>query len=108
MINKDISYIINDKTNNSLLCYLLGITSLDPIKHNLILSYFIVKSDEKIIINIDFDYYKINLVLKRLREKWKERINIIDNKKYYIIIIDSTTKINLHKNILLSQLNFIN
>lgn len=76
----DIPHIIRGSAGSSLVCYLLGITDIDPIKENVSLARFMNRSRADIPdIDIDFPYNRRDEILERLKGVYGERVVRISN-----------------------------
>lgn len=75
-----IPHIIRGSSGSSLICYLLGITNVDPIKENISLARFMnwYRKDMPDI-DIDFPYNKRDEIIERLRVLYGERVVRISN-----------------------------
>lgn len=75
-----IPHIIRGSSGSSLVCYLLGITNIDPIKENISLARFMnwYRSDIPDI-DIDFPYNRRDEIIERLRGLYGERVARISN-----------------------------
>ncbi|HOP32939.1 MAG TPA: hypothetical protein PKU94_06145 [Candidatus Hydrothermia bacterium] len=66
-----LSGIVHNSSGGSLLCYLLGITMVDPIKHSLLFERFISPSrKDNPDIDIDFQSTKRDIVLKDIESRY--------------------------------------
>ena len=83
-ITKHIPHIIRGSSGSSLVCYLLGITSFDPIVYNISLARF-MNSERKGLpdIDIDFPYNKREFIFKKIYEKWGSKVARISNHNVY-------------------------
>ena len=80
----DIPHIIRGSSGSCLLCYLLGITDIDPIKENICLSRFMHK-DRATIPDIDIDFphkYRDDIYLKVFK-RWENKVARISNHIMY-------------------------
>jgi len=75
-----IPHIIRGSSGSSLVCYLLGITNVDPIKENISLARFMnwYRSDIPDI-DIDFPYNRRDEIIERLRGLYGDRVARISN-----------------------------
>ena len=80
----DIPHIIRGSAGSCLLCFLLKITDIDPIKENICLSRFMHKTRSSIPdIDIDFPHkYRDDIYLKVFK-KWKNKVARISNHVMY-------------------------
>jgi hypothetical protein len=80
-ISRDTIYITRGSCGSSLICYLLGITHVDPIKYNILFERFLhEKRDNLPDIDFDFPYNKRNDIFMRMYSKWGEEITRISSK----------------------------
>ena len=79
-----IPYFIRGSANSSLLCYLLGISHIDPVKHNMVLARFI-NNTRKDLPDIDIDFPSIyrDEMFRRINNKFKNQVARISNKVYF-------------------------
>lgn len=79
-----IPHIIRGSAGSSLCCYLLGITDIDPIEHNIILSRFMseLRSDMPDI-DIDLPHKYRDRIFDKIYEKWEGRVGRISNHIMY-------------------------
>jgi len=83
-ITKRIPHIIRGSSGSSLICYLLGITSFDPIVCNISLARFMNnKRKDMPDIDIDFPYNKRDYIFRKISEKWKDKVGRISNHNMY-------------------------
>ncbi|MDB4489940.1 hypothetical protein N9045_00340 [bacterium] len=84
-LTKDIPHVIRGSAGSSLVCYMLGITDIDPILYNISLARFM--HEERIDnpdIDIDFPYNKREEVFDRIYLHFgKHRVARISNHLYY-------------------------
>lgn len=75
-----VPHIIRGSAGASLVCYLLGITNIDPIRENISLARFMnwYRSDIPDI-DIDFPYNKRDEIIEKLRKLYGERVARISN-----------------------------
>jgi DNA polymerase III alpha subunit len=79
-----IHHIIRGSSGSSLICYLLGITKIDPIKHNLHLARFMNYARSDIPdIDIDVPYNRREEVYRRICEVWPQEVARISNHVTY-------------------------
>jgi len=83
-ITEGIPHIIRGSSGSSLTCYLLGITSFDPIVYNISLARF-MNSKRKGLpdIDIDFPYNKRDYIFQKIYEKWGNKVARISNHNMY-------------------------
>jgi len=83
-ITKNIPHITRGSCGSSLVCYLLGISHVDPIKYNISFARFLNKYRDKLPdIDFDFPHYLRDEVFLRLYQKWGNKIARISNHNYY-------------------------
>lgn len=75
-----IPHIVRGSAGSSLVCYLLGITNIDPIKENISLARFMNTNRSDIPdVDIDFPYNKRDEIIERLKGVYGERVVRISN-----------------------------
>lgn len=75
-----IPHIIRGSAGSSLVCYLLGITDVDPIKENISLARFMNRFRTDIPdIDIDFPYNRRDEIIEKLKGLYGERVARISN-----------------------------
>ena len=80
----NIHHIIRGSSGSSLVCYLLGITKIDPIKHNLHLARFMNYARSDIPdIDIDVPYNRRDEVYRKISEVWPQEVARISNHVTY-------------------------
>ena len=80
----DIPHIIRGSSGACLLCYLLAITDIDPIKENICLSRFMHKERQSIPdIDIDFPHILRDDIYLKVFNKWKDKVARISNHIMY-------------------------
>ena len=80
----DVPHIIRGSAGSSLVCYLLGITNIDPIKENISLARFMNRYRTDIPdIDIDFPYNRRDEIIERLKGVYGERVVRISNHISY-------------------------
>ena len=83
-LTKDIPHIIRGSAGSCLLCYLMGITNIDPIKENITLSRFMHKNRKDIPdIDIDFPSHLRDEIYKKIFIEWDNRVARISNYVLY-------------------------
>ena len=83
-MTKGIPHIIRGSSGSSLTCYLLGISSFDPIKYNISLARFMHKNRPNLPdIDIDFPYNKRDAIFKKIYKKWDNKVARISNHNVY-------------------------
>jgi DNA polymerase III alpha subunit len=84
IIDPDIPTVIRGSAGSSLVCYLLGITSVDPVKFKISLSRFMhEKRDDIPDIDIDFPAHLRESIYEQIYEKYPGRVARISNHLYY-------------------------
>jgi len=84
IINPDIPTVIRGSAGSSLVCYLLGITSVDPIKFKISLSRFMhEKRDDLPDIDIDFPSHLRESIYQIIYDRYPGRVARISNHLYY-------------------------
>lgn len=80
----DIPHIIRGSSGACLLCYLLAITDIDPIKESICLSRFMHKERQSIPdIDIDFPHNLRDDIYLKVFNKWKDKVARISNHIMY-------------------------
>ena len=80
LIDTNILHIIRGSSGSSLVCYLLGITDIDPIKEKISLARFMHEKREDIPdIDMDFPAHIRTQIFKKLYQNWEGRIARISN-----------------------------
>jgi DNA polymerase-3 subunit alpha len=80
----DIPHIIRGSSGSSLVCYLLGITNIDPIKENISFSRFLNKYRNKLPdFDIDIPHNKHDIAFARISKKWNSKVARISNHVCY-------------------------
>ena len=83
-LSRDVPHIIRGSAGSCLLCYLLGITDIDPIKENITLSRFMHKKRNDIPdIDIDFPAHLRDDIYKKIFENWEGKVARISNHIMY-------------------------
>ena len=83
-LTRDIPHITRGSAGSSLVCWLLGITDVDPVKHNIPLARFINPlRDDLPDIDIDFPHNKHKIVLERIYKHWPGRAARLSNYVKY-------------------------
>ena len=81
---KDIKHIIRGSSGSSYVCYLLGITLIDPVKYGLNFVRFISSQrDSMPDIDMDFPWNKRNEIFRRIDNKWPGCVGRISNHIHY-------------------------
>lgn len=83
-IAKGIPHIVRGSASCSLVCYLLGISEIDPIRHNISLARFMNDHRPDMPdIDIDFPYNERDKVITKIYDKWPNQVARISNKICY-------------------------
>lgn len=84
-LTSDIPHVIRGSAGSSLICYLLGITDIDPILYNISLARFMHEErTDNPDIDIDFPYNRRDEVFQRIYDHFgKHRVARISNHLYY-------------------------
>lgn len=83
-ITENIPHITRGSCGSSLICYLLGISHVDPIKYNIKFARFLNEYRDKLPdIDFDFPYNMRDDVFLELEMKWPGKIARISNHVYY-------------------------
>ena len=83
-MTKNIPHIIRGSSGSSLTCYLLGISSFDPIKYNISLARFMHKKRPNLPdIDIDFPYNRRDEIFKKIYSKWDNKVARISNHNMF-------------------------
>lgn len=81
---KDIPHLIRGSCGSSLVCYLLGITNIDPIKYNIKFVRFLNNKRKNMPdIDIDFPYNRREEVFKLIYKKWGNQVGRVSNHIHY-------------------------
>jgi len=80
LIDNNVLHIIRGSSGSSLVCYLLGITDIDPVLENISLARFMHEKREDIPdIDMDFPTHLRNDIFKKIYENWEGRVARISN-----------------------------
>ena len=83
-MTKHIPHVTRGSCGSSLLCYLVGISHVDPIKYNIKFSRFLnIYRNNLPDIDFDFPYNMRDEVFLKLQMKWPGKIARISNHVYY-------------------------
>ena len=83
-ITKNIPHITRGSCGSSLICYLMGISHVDPIKYNIKFARFLNEFRDTLPdIDFDFPYNMRDDVFLELEMKWPGKIARISNHVYY-------------------------
>lgn len=83
-ITNYIPHVTRGSCGSSLICYLLGISNVDPIKYNISFARFL-STKRDVLPDIDFDFPHIlrDEVFLKLQIRWPNQIARISNHNYY-------------------------
>ena len=80
----EIPHIIRGSCGSSLICYLMGITDIDPIKENISLARFMhYQRDDIPDIDIDFPHNKRAQIYQKIFDHWNGRVARISNHIFF-------------------------
>lgn len=83
-ITKNIPHITRGSCGSSLICYMLGISHIDPVKYNISFARFMNRYRNTLPdIDFDFPHYLRDEVFLQLYQKWGSKIARISNHNYY-------------------------
>ena len=83
-LNKDIPHMTRGSAGSSLVCYLMGITDVDPIEWNIPLARFLNPyRDDLPDVDIDIPHHKQELAMQRVFDKWPTQSARISNYVLY-------------------------
>lgn len=83
-MTKNVPHVTRGSCGSSLICYLLGISHVDPIKYNIKFSRFLNEFRDNLPdIDYDFPYNMRDEVFLKLQMKWPGKIARISNHVYY-------------------------
>ena len=83
-MTKHIPHVTRGSCGSSLICYLVGISHVDPIKYNIKFARFLNKYRDNLPdIDFDFPYNMRDEVFLKLQMKWPGKIARISNHVYY-------------------------
>lgn len=83
-LTKDIPHMTRGSAGSSLLCWLLGISDVDPVKENIPLSRFMnPKRDDLPDIDLDFPHWRQEEVMNRIYKKWPGQSARVSNYVTY-------------------------
>lgn len=83
-LTKDIPHMTRGSAGSSLVCWLLGISDVDPIKENIPLSRFMnPKRDDLPDIDLDFPHWQQETVMNRIFDRWKGQSARVSNYVTY-------------------------
>jgi hypothetical protein len=108
-ITKNIPHITRGSCGSSLVCYLLGISHVDPVKHNISFARFINQYRDSLPdIDFDFPHYLRDEVFLKLFMKWGNKVARISNHNYFhekSALRESLRKHGVHKFISKYEIN---
>ncbi len=79
-LSKDTIYITRGSCGSSLICYLLGLSHVDPVKYNIFFERFMHnKRDTLPDIDFDFPYYKRDKIFMEMHNKWGSEMSRISS-----------------------------
>lgn len=80
----DVPHITRGSCGSSLVCYLLGISNIDPVKENISFARFLnhYRSTPPDI-DFDFSHKKRDIIFQRVHDKWGDKVARISNHVYY-------------------------
>ena len=83
-LTRDIPHITRGSAGSSLICYLMGISDIDPIKERIPLSRFMnPKRDDLPDIDLDFPHWQQETVMNRIFKNWAGRSARVSNYVTY-------------------------
>lgn len=83
-MTKNIPHVTRGSCGSSLICYLLGISHVDPIKHDIKFARFLNEYRDNLPdIDYDFPYNMRDEVFLKLQMRWPGKIARISNHVYY-------------------------
>jgi error-prone DNA polymerase len=83
-LTRDIPHITRGSAGSSLLCWLLGISDVDPIKERIPLSRFMnPKRDDLPDIDLDFPHWQQETVMNRIFKRWPGQSARVSNYVTY-------------------------
>ena len=89
-ITRDITHMTRGSAGSSLVCYLLGITDVDPVKWGIPIARFLNPSrDDLPDVDIDFPHYRQEEVMNRIFKHWPGRSARISN---YVLFKDKSAR----------------
>ena len=89
-LTKDIPHMTRGSAGSSLVCYLLGITDVDPIKWNIPVARFMNPlRDDLPDVDIDFPHHKQEEVMNRIFKKWPGKSARLSN---YVLYKDKSAR----------------
>ena len=89
-LTRDITHMTRGSAGSSLVCYLLGITDVDPIEWNIPIARFLNPNrDDLPDVDIDFPHHKQEEVMQRIFDRWPGRSARISN---YVLYRDKSAR----------------
>ena len=89
-MTRDIPHMTRGSAGSSLVCYLLGITDVDPVEWDIPVARFLNPNrDDLPDVDIDFPHHKQNEVMQRIFKKWPGRSARISN---YVLYKDKSAR----------------
>ena len=83
-LTKNIPHVTRGSCGSSLVCYLLGISHVDPMKYKISFARFLNKYKDKLPdVDFDFPHYLRDEVFLKLFQKWGGNVARISNHNYY-------------------------
>ena len=83
-LNSDIPHMTRGSAGSSLVCYLMGITDVDPIEWNIPLARFLnPHRDDLPDVDIDIPHHKQELAMQRIFDRWPTQSARISNYVLY-------------------------
>ena len=80
----DIPHIIRGSSGSSLVCYLLGLGNVDPVKEDISFARFLSYTrDNMPDVDADFPYDRREEVFQRIYQRWDGKVARISNHLYY-------------------------
>ena len=83
-LTQDLQHMTRGSAGSSLICYLLGITDVDPIKWNIPVARFMNPMREDLPdVDIDFEHHQQGEVMQRIFKKWPGKTARLSNYVMY-------------------------
>lgn len=83
-LTKNIPHVTRGSCGSSLVCYLLGISHMDPIQYDICFARFINQYRDTLPdIDFDFPHYLRDEVFLKLFQKWGDKVARISNHNYF-------------------------
>jgi hypothetical protein len=84
LAGQDVPHVTRGSSGSSLVCYLLGISHVDPVKHNICFARFLNEYRESLPdIDFDFPHNKRSNIFLRMALKWKGKVARISNHVHF-------------------------